>query len=366
MNTYRSLLIHGTFLAGFAALLTLPLVASAQEFVPLTSIPIFGDLGEGDNLAGFLNAVYRISIGAAAVLAVIQITRAGVMWMFGGTSIVETREARNLIVMSVFGLLLVLSPTIVFGIIDPRILSLDVNTAGLQTGNLGPTGTTFNSPTSGQGPGGPGGPAVAPNGQIESMSIGINDCRADLSAGSWGGLEGIAVPTGGVALDYMGKGNAEVGRICCTRYGGTVQSNPAPERCMLQSLINDDRYELRVLADARFKKQQTQGGIQEMVEVEERVTVKTPGAGSAAGGNQIAQYGFRTLAACNAAAASASSLDSHIRSHQGVVDGYVRVNRVSGGQEIAAGDLIQITGNLAGNATLGGAKCGKVNYVAKN
>jgi hypothetical protein len=49
--------------------------------------------------------------------------RAGVMYM-GGDSITEKKEARDLISMSVIGLILVLSPVIVFSIINPDILSL--------------------------------------------------------------------------------------------------------------------------------------------------------------------------------------------------------------------------------------------------
>ncbi len=328
-------------------------------FVPLTSIPIFGDIGSSDNLASFLNGVYRISIGAAAVLAVIQITRAGITYMLGD-SVTEKREARHLLAMSFFGLLLVLSPTIVFGIIDPRILSLDINTANLQTGNLGPNATGFQSPAAGDGPSA-GGPAIAPNGQVEALSLGPNDCRADLRAAGFAGLSGIGVPAAGVALEFMGKDNVEVGRVCCARYDGTVQSSPAPERCMLSSLYNNDRYEMTLLADAKIRKQETTGGIPSTVEKDVRLTVRTPGAGSASGGNMIAQYGFRSMAACTSAAATADSLESHIRGHQNVVEGYVRMSVQGATLEI--GDLVDITGDIDG---IGGAKCRKVEYVPQN
>ncbi len=117
--------------------------ALAQEgsgFVPLTSLPGLDDVTSSNSIASFLNNLYKISIGAAAVLAVLQITRAGLMYMTE-ESIAEKKEARHLITMSILGLVLVLSPALVFGIIDPRILELNVDvsqirpTTGAGTGN---------------------------------------------------------------------------------------------------------------------------------------------------------------------------------------------------------------------------------------
>lgn len=115
-------------------LLLFPFVAfGADGFVPLTSLPGLSDVASANNIAGFLNQIYKISIGAAAVLAVLQITRAGLMYMTE-ESIAEKKEARNIIQLSILGLVLVLSPAIVFGLIDPRILDLNVDVSGLQPG----------------------------------------------------------------------------------------------------------------------------------------------------------------------------------------------------------------------------------------
>lgn len=104
--------------------------ASRFTFVPLTDIPGFPEAGNAPDLGTFLNTVYRICIGIAAILTVLQLVRAGVMYA-AGDSVSEKREARQLITLSLLGLLLVLSPAIVFRVIDPRILSLDINTAPL-------------------------------------------------------------------------------------------------------------------------------------------------------------------------------------------------------------------------------------------
>lgn len=117
--------------------------AFAQEgsgFVPLTSLPGLQDVTSSNSIASFLNNLYKISIGAAAVLAVLQITRAGIMYMTE-ESIAEKKEARHLITMSILGLVLVLSPALVFGIIDPRILELNVDVSQIRpTTSSGNTG----------------------------------------------------------------------------------------------------------------------------------------------------------------------------------------------------------------------------------
>lgn len=120
-------------------LLGLPLFVFAQEaatsttgFVPLTNIPQLTDLGNAFTLDSFLNQLYRIAIGIAAIVAVLQIMRAGIMYM-GGDSVTQKKEARDLIALSIGGLLLVLSPVIVFSIVNPSILSLKIDTSDLNT-----------------------------------------------------------------------------------------------------------------------------------------------------------------------------------------------------------------------------------------
>lgn len=111
----------------FLSLLLVPALALAQqpEFVSLTNAPFIEGAGNASSLPDFLNNLYRICIGIAAVVAVLQIMRAGIMYM-GGDSITEKKEAKNLIALSIGGLVLVLSPVIVFSIINPDILSLKI------------------------------------------------------------------------------------------------------------------------------------------------------------------------------------------------------------------------------------------------
>ncbi|MEK7100857.1 MAG: pilin, partial [Patescibacteria group bacterium] len=123
-----------TWLLLTSVLLLTPLMVFAQDntstaFVPLTSIPGIESAGNAQSLPDFLNNLYRLAIGAAAVLAVLQIVRAGIMYM-GGDSVTEKKEAKSLIALSVGGLILILSPVVVFSIINPDILSLKINKLG--------------------------------------------------------------------------------------------------------------------------------------------------------------------------------------------------------------------------------------------
>lgn len=138
----KKLLTTSLFFGGGAALLLLPLVVFGQEavdqFVPLTGLPALDGIRSTEGLAEFLNAVYKLCIGVAASLAIVQLIRAGWMIMINTGSFMHNEKARSIIRDSVFGLILVLSPAIVFGIIDPRILDLNLDFSPLQVGEVGP------------------------------------------------------------------------------------------------------------------------------------------------------------------------------------------------------------------------------------
>ncbi len=129
----------------FISLLLAPALVFAQgtDFVPLLpSLPGIDTLQTQDSLAPFLSQIYKICIGLAAVLAVLQIMRAGIMYM-GGDSITEKKEARGLIGAALAGLLLVLSPVIVFSLINPQILELDIGGDRLRSNVESPGPTSY-------------------------------------------------------------------------------------------------------------------------------------------------------------------------------------------------------------------------------
>lgn len=109
--------------------------ASSDGFVSLSCIPGFASAEQSNSLASFFNVVYQLCIGIAAVIAVIQITRAGILYM-GSDSVGNKTYAKELIQMSVIGLVLVLAPVLIFGIINKNILSLSLN--GLSGLNIAP------------------------------------------------------------------------------------------------------------------------------------------------------------------------------------------------------------------------------------
>lgn len=100
--------------------------SSQMRFIPLTNVPFIQEAGGAFNLTDFLNGLFRVCIGIAAVVAVLQIMRAGIMYMGSDSGFAEKKEAKNLIALSIGGLILVLSPVVVFSVINPEILSLKI------------------------------------------------------------------------------------------------------------------------------------------------------------------------------------------------------------------------------------------------
>ena len=117
-----------------AALLAAPLVAGAAgEFVPIAGIP---NLTEGASatggLAQFLNQLYFYLIGLAVVLAVIEIIIGG-FEISTQDSVSKQSAGRKRITQAIFGLVLILSPYLVFSLINPSILNLSLNLPPLDT-----------------------------------------------------------------------------------------------------------------------------------------------------------------------------------------------------------------------------------------
>ena len=99
--------------------------SNISDFVPLAPIPGLtqGYVANSSDLASFLNNLYKYLIGLAAVLAVIQIIRGGLEYATQD-SVSKNSEGRHHIEQAIFGLVLVLLPALVFGIINPDILHL--------------------------------------------------------------------------------------------------------------------------------------------------------------------------------------------------------------------------------------------------
>ncbi|MEO6536427.1 MAG: hypothetical protein ABIT47_01935 [Candidatus Paceibacterota bacterium] len=110
--------------------------APTDGFIPLNPIPGIIDAGNSPNLPAFFNGLYKICIGAAATIAVLQIMRAGFLFMVNKGSVSGNEHAKSIITNSIIGLVLVLSPAIVFGIINPKILNLNLDVSVLKPADL--------------------------------------------------------------------------------------------------------------------------------------------------------------------------------------------------------------------------------------
>ena len=67
---------------------------AAPSFIALTSIPGVQEAADSKSLAILLNNLYRICLGAAAVIAVLKIVQGGVTYMLGD-SVTEKKEAKH-------------------------------------------------------------------------------------------------------------------------------------------------------------------------------------------------------------------------------------------------------------------------------
>ncbi len=101
--------------------------STSQGFVSLTQLPQISQAADTNSLPLFLNSLYKICIGVGAVLAVLMIMYAGFLFMTSRGSVASNEKAKSYIQNAVLGLILLLSPTIVFSIINPDILKLDLN-----------------------------------------------------------------------------------------------------------------------------------------------------------------------------------------------------------------------------------------------
>lgn len=108
-----------------------PHVFAQSGFVPLAPIPGLTDTGainaiKTDGLASFFNNLYKFLIGLAAIIAVVMIIWGG-LEISTQDSISKQGAGREKIQNAILGLILILSPVLVFSIINPSILNLSLN-----------------------------------------------------------------------------------------------------------------------------------------------------------------------------------------------------------------------------------------------
>ncbi len=109
----------------------------AQGFTALAPIPGLTDQSatsvvNSTGFANFFNNLYKYCIGLAAALAVIEIIWGG-LEISTQDSISQQSKGRERITQAILGLVLVLSPVLVFSIINPSILNLSIGIKPLNT-----------------------------------------------------------------------------------------------------------------------------------------------------------------------------------------------------------------------------------------
>ena len=155
--------------------------AAAQGFVPLAPIPGLteGVTANTPGLATFFNNLYKYLIGFAAILAFIEIVWGGLEYSTQD-SVSQKSDGKQRIYNAIGGLILVLSPVLVFSIINPSILNLSLKLPELKT-------ATGNSVGGGGGGAGNATTTVA-SGCIESGTSGlllVASCNSLKEAQDW-------------------------------------------------------------------------------------------------------------------------------------------------------------------------------------
>lgn len=131
-------------------------LAFADGFTALAPIPGLTDQSttsvvNSATLAQFLNNLYIYLIGVAGILAVIMIIWHGIEIAFNRDSVGKVTDSKGKIMNAIYGLILVLSPALVFSIINPSILNLSLNlpplnaapgSSGFSTATIAPTTTS--------------------------------------------------------------------------------------------------------------------------------------------------------------------------------------------------------------------------------
>ena len=103
-------------------LLLLPIFTFAQDPVYLVGIPGV-DIGSDFNT--YINALYKLSIAIAALLAVIKIIVAGLKWML--TDLITSKEdAKKDIQGAVLGLLIIIAAVIILETINPQLTKTQI------------------------------------------------------------------------------------------------------------------------------------------------------------------------------------------------------------------------------------------------
>ncbi len=139
---------HTTLFTLINIIILFPIVIFAADeaggFIPLVGIP---DAETNGSFESFINSLYYISIGIAALLAVIKIIIAGVKYMLSEI-VTDKGTAKKEIKGALLGLLIVLAAVMILEFINPQLTNINYNpeTVTSPTPNYTTSNTNRNVP----------------------------------------------------------------------------------------------------------------------------------------------------------------------------------------------------------------------------
>lgn len=111
------------------------------EYTPLAPLPgtqITGNAAGQTNLETYIPAIFRLSIGIAAVMAFVAITFGGIMYATAD-ALANKSQGREIVTNAIVGLLLVLGAWIILYTINPKILRFDLSISDITYTNSSAT-----------------------------------------------------------------------------------------------------------------------------------------------------------------------------------------------------------------------------------
>ena len=105
------------------AILFIPGIAFGQDILTFTDIPFVAEGGVAST-ENYAQALYRLSIGLAAVLVVVKLMMAGVKYMFSEV-VTNKEDAKKDIYGAITGLLIILAAVTILNTINPELTELN-------------------------------------------------------------------------------------------------------------------------------------------------------------------------------------------------------------------------------------------------
>lgn len=91
---------------------------------------------DGD-LPACVKSIYRIGVGAVAILAVIVIMWGGIVWLTSGGNVSQIESAKNWISGSILGLVLALTSFVILNTINPQLIQPKIRIVDFTNGSSG-------------------------------------------------------------------------------------------------------------------------------------------------------------------------------------------------------------------------------------